>query len=424
LKAHAQARLAHEGRKRRRNGGGAAARATAVLKDLEAEADGDGDGDPAVLMSQLTSLLGDQRTDEALIAAAALEAPGSRAFQLLLFHLASPNAACSQHAEAALKAAALAAGASAAVLWPPLVWQRLVALATDSSSSGAPAALRLLGWAAGGDGWVRQHLLPHPLQGSGSGSSPLEQILEMLRDSSKLQHAAPDAVELAAALLLHYRCDAASQEALHGFGPLGALLRAAAAAEGMDAFRVAGQEALDAGPDQEPESGLARGGGLASAIADAPATEEEAEERALQALRLKRQQVFIAELVRLQRSLLRAACELAEAGRELLLAEAVQGRAASGSGGRQKVPAAGAFLTGGSPAGCLLAHAPSLCHPQTCATLGLPQSCWSMHGDCTASSRGALPPSWMRRASPGPTSSARLQPITRTILLVGRAWDS
>lgn len=356
LKAHAEARLAHEDRKRRCSGGDAGTRVAAILADLEAEADGELDGDPQVLMSQLTALLEGQQPEEGSSAAAALEAPGSRAFQLLLFHLAGPNAACSQQAQAVLKAAAVVAGgtARATVLWPPLVWQRLVASATDSGSGGSAAALRLLGWAACHDTWVRQHLLPHPLPGGGAGSSPLEQILAMLHDASKLQHAVPESVELAAALLLHSSRDAGSLEALHGFRPLLALLRAATAAEGMSAFHVAGQETLDAGDEQEAGAGLARGGGMAAAVAAAPATEEEAEERALQALRLKRQQVFVAELVRLQRSLLRAACTLAEASRELAAAEAVQGRAAGG----KSVLTAGPFLTGGSLPGCMSVHDP------------------------------------------------------------------
>lgn len=378
LKAHAASRLAHERRQAASvvgAAGSAWAQLQGVLALLEAEADGEADGpeaDPAALMQQLAALLKPPaRSDASSVEvaaclAASLEAPGCRAYQLLLFHLASPTASCVEAAASALKAAALAAAASSsATLWPAVVWQRLVALATDCSGgthSGMAAALQLLEWAAGRDSYVRLQLLLHPLpvlEGAESNGSPIDQVLSALADSGRLHHMPPAAVSAAAQLIRRYAADPASTDALAVCRPLLPLLRAAAAAESMAAFQLeadgANQAASAAVEASQADggSGLVRSSaGLSASPADqeaqpaAPRTLAEAEEQALLALRQKRQRVFIAELVSLRRELLGAALQLAARSRELLLREAVEERASGVREGKRSV-GAGAYLTGG-----------------------------------------------------------------------------
>ena len=128
-----------------------------LLAALEAEAAGEGEGKagPAELLLQLAALLGGPggvaAWDEVATAAAELEA--RHGHTLVLFYLADPDPACQRAATAALQAAAQAAagGRASVVLWPPAVWQRLVALAVDAGGAGAAPAMQLLSWAAGRD---------------------------------------------------------------------------------------------------------------------------------------------------------------------------------------------------------------------------------------------------------------------------------
>jgi hypothetical protein len=337
------------------------ARQQAVLQTLQAlraEAEGDGeweeDADALNLLEQLTALLssssgtgntGSIEYAAAAAAAAALESPGQQGQQLLLFYLS--DAACQQAAAGALRAAGQAAAAgSAAVLWPAGVWQRLEAMATavsgGESSSTAVVAMQLLGWAAGQDGWVRQQLLLHPLPAPNGAtpavgtSSPVAQVVAQLATRSQLQAMQPAAIVAAAQLLQQYAADAASSKGLLALGcrPLLALVRAAAAAEGLDAFAPAD---ASTGLSSEPAAGQA------AAVAS---SREGAEQQALHELRQKRQQVFNAGLVAVRRALLTAAADLEGSSQELLLAEAVERKGSGEGGGGKTTVTAGAFLTG------------------------------------------------------------------------------
>lgn len=377
LEVHAAARLAHEERRSASSGSSEKQQqqlqvlACQVAAELAAEADGEAgaDADPVELLQQLTSLLGsgaDQ--DAAAEAAAALEDPGRQCYQLLLFHLAGPSSSCVRAAAAALQAAAVAAGAgSPAVLWPTTVWLRLTAMAVDCcSGDSAAAAMQLLGWAAARDAWVRQHVLLHLLPGSPAGpaqESPVERILGLLEDTGRLHKAAPDAVVAAALLLQQYASDVASTEVVLHCRPLLPLLRAAAAAPGMAAFQPQGSE----GGEACEEDGPGADGGSAELDGTASLSMEDMEQHALQQLRRKLQHVFIPELVAVRSCLLGAASALAGSSRHLVLAEAVEEKAAGSSADGKKTVVPGAFVTGKVPS-CERAAA-VCCGPPHAATL-------------------------------------------------------
>lgn len=362
-----------------------------LLEALAAEAEGEGEaaGGPAALLHRLAALLGaggrhgesgassgigsnSSNRGDATKAAVALEAH-PQGFRLLLFFLADLDPAAQQAAAAALQAAAHAAagGRAGTVLWPSQVWQRLAALATDTSGGEVQrAALRLLSWAAGQDTWVREQLLLHPLHTASSSpeasaathGSPavVAQVAGLLLQPATLHRMAPAAVQAAAELLRHYAKDAAAAEALAQLGcqPLLALVCAASLAEGMAAFQTAQQNegaedptvsaAERYAPGGDGSSSSKTGGGCGDSSIDP-------EQEALEALRDKLHKVFIADLVALQRCLLAAACQLANASLELLLGEAVVEQASGGgaASGKRGV-GAGPFLTGGEGR-CLLA---------------------------------------------------------------------
>ena len=362
-----------------------------LLQALAAEAEGEGEaaGGPAALLHRLAALLGaggrqgesgasagigshSSHSSDATKAAVALEAH-PQGFRLLLFFLADPDPAAQQAAAAALQAAAHAAagGRAGTVLWPSQVWQRLAALATDTSGGEVQrAALRLLSWASGQDTWVREQLLLHPLHTASSSPQAsaathgrpavVEQVAGLLLQAATLHRMGPAAVQAAAELLRQYATDAAAAEALAQLGcqPLLALVRAASLAEGMAAFLTAQQNEGAEDPTVSAAERYAPGGDGSSSSKVGGGSGDSSvdpEQEALEALRDKLRKVFIADLVAFQRCLLAAACQLASASRELLLGEAVveQGSGSGGVGGKRGV-GAGPFLTG-VEGRCLLA---------------------------------------------------------------------
>ena len=457
LAQHAAALAEHERRLAANQEHAAVQRVAELLAELEAEAAGEGEteGGPVELLQRLAALLGAGSKQEgnscstahassagsnsgsdaeaAGAAAAALEAH-PQGFRLLLFFLADPDPATQQAAAGALQATARAAGggAPAVALWPSQLWQRLAALTADAGGGGVQAAaLRLLRWAAERDSWVRQHLLLHPLPASSLGdaasktasgsTATVAQVAGLLSDAGAVQRMSPAAVQAAAQLLRVYASDAAAAEGLAQLGcrPLLALLHAVTAAEGMPGFQPPEQAATaDGGPDASLAGGS---GGSASGAAPATvaASKEEAEQAALEALRSKLRNVFIPELVSLQRCLLSAAADLAGASRELLLAEVVQGQ--GGSGGGKRGVSAGPFLTG-EPAGCggdsgwrgaggtficdLKPLPITFCLLKTVDSIAWLQSCSTSRGSCMGASRGAPPLCWAPMAPPKPMPSA------------------
>lgn len=208
-----------------------AGRVGELLCALGDDMEGEADADIAAVLGELSQLLlGGASWRAGGPARAAFEAHNG--YPLVLCYLT--EAYCSQ-AAAVLRAAsgwqgpaacgegqqqqqqaAAAEGALGTVMWPPLVWQRLLstALASGGSSRLAAAAIQLLCWAAGAP-WARTQVLAHPLptapavshgdmsSGSAVTASPLEQVAGMLQG---LPATATDAAVVAAAAELLGRC--------------------------------------------------------------------------------------------------------------------------------------------------------------------------------------------------------------------------
>lgn len=118
-----------------------------------------------------------------------------------------------------------------AVMWPPLVWRRLVAAAVGGNSAGGGStlvatAMQLLSWAAG-DPWARTQLLVHPLPGAAAEGAvqaqqaqhgqhgqrsaagcPLEAVVLGLQRLGAAGGLAPAAVPAAVELLARWVCGA------------------------------------------------------------------------------------------------------------------------------------------------------------------------------------------------------------------------
>lgn len=282
-----------------------------LLKALRADLAGDdeADLDIAAALQEVAATLSSEHGPPAL---ALLEKEGG--YQMLLMLLTASDSACQAAAADVLRAAATVGGV--AVLWPPALWSRLLALACSVSAPPAAtsAAMQLLAVAAKQDAWVRTELLVNPLAAAAPGDEPgpvpLAAITEMLGDGSRLEWSGMSTIAAAAQLLQLYSADAASARTLlslpRGCHPITALLQACEAARHMRQLED-GEQASSSAALQET----------------LPATEREA----LAQLRQKQRAVFDTRLVALRRTLLAAAAGLSAAaapgGMELAASEAV-----------------------------------------------------------------------------------------------------
>lgn len=161
-----------------------------LLSELSAELEGEADVDVGVLLAQLPPLLAASPQ-----ARAAFELGNGYPLALCYFTdawhplVAAMLRAASgwQPAQSVAEAGTAEHGSAGAVLWPAVVWHRLLSTVLGGAGSRtlAAAAMQLLAWVAG-DRWARTQVLAHPLptapaDSNDGGRSPLEQVVEALQ---------------------------------------------------------------------------------------------------------------------------------------------------------------------------------------------------------------------------------------------------